>query len=132
MAYVNHQGLKLSLKCGTAAISPFQSVALDSSGGGDVVAIATNNVRPLGVTIATVTASQAAAVYAHDNVVKAIAAASLGVGAEVGVASTNGNFGPITGASGVTKWATGRALTAAAAGERFSLLVQPRQLSNLI
>ncbi len=132
MAHEQHQGLKFPKKVGTAAIGPKQLVALDTSGGGDVLAIATNNVRPLGVTIATCAALRAGAVFGHGNTVKAIAAASLGVGAEVGVASTNGNLGPISGASGVTKWAVGQAESAAAAGETFSLLVNPRQLSNLI
>jgi hypothetical protein len=132
MAYELHNGLKLPLRSGTAAIGLKQAVALDTAGGGDVVAIATNNVRPIGFTIATVAALRAGAVHGVGNVVKAVAAASLGIGAECGVASTNGNLGPISGASGVSKWALGQAVSPAAAGETFSLLVNPRQISNLI
>jgi hypothetical protein len=132
MAFELHNGIKIALRSGTAVIADKQLVTLDTSGGGDVIACATNNVRPVGITVATVAASRAGAIHSHGNVCKAVAAASLGLGAEVGVASTNGNLGPISGASGVTKWAAGQALSAAAAGETFSFLVSPRQVSNLI
>jgi hypothetical protein len=130
MAHVQHQGLKWPLAA-ASAVADKKVVVLDTTAN-QAVPAATNNVRPLGVTIASGAQGDSIAVYGHGNTVKAVAAASLGFGSEVGVASTNGNLGPITGASGVTKWAVGQALESAAAGETFSLLVSPRQLSNLI
>lgn len=81
---------------------------------------------------ATVGASgaEAVTVYEEGNIVKARAAASLGVAAEVGVASTNGDLGPVAQASGTLKYTAGVALTPAAAGEFFSLYVKPRTLGG--
>lgn len=81
---------------------------------------------------ATVGASGAEAVtiYEEGNIVKVRAAASLGVAAEVGVASTNGDLGPVAQASGTLKYTAGVALTPAAAGEFFSLYVKPRTLGG--
>jgi hypothetical protein len=117
-----------------SAINDRAAVALDS---GDtqrqVVPIATNNVEPFGVTIATaVNPGDGITVLDPLNTVKVTACASLGAAAAVGVASTNGQFGPVSGASGVTRWQVGKSVTAAAAGETFSLYVKPQQLSNLI
>jgi hypothetical protein len=78
-------------------------------------------------------------VYLDDNIVKAVAAASLGAGAEVCVASigvasgaqrnaiaTITLLGPLTIASGTAKWAVGIAMDPAAAGEVFSVYLKPR------
>jgi hypothetical protein len=64
--------------------------------------------------------------------VRVPAGGSLGHGADVGVASTNGALGPVSAASGVARYRVGQALTAAAAGETFSLYVNPKQLSGLV
>lgn len=94
-----------------------------------VVAIATNNVEALGVTLATAAnAGDAITVLDRGNVVKVTAMASLGAGADIGVASTNGALGLVTSASGVVKWAVGKSQTAAAAGETFSLYVNPKPI----
>lgn len=95
--------------------------------------VSTSGLEPVGVALATAV-NPGDGVTVHDayNVVKIVAAASLGAGANVGVASTNGQLGIVAGASGVTTWRVGKSLSAAAAGETFSLYVNPRQLSNLI
>lgn len=117
-----------------SAVNAQQAVSLDV---GDVqrqvLPLATNNVEPLGVTIATaVNPADSVAVFDRGNIVKVPAVASFGAGQDIGVASTNGGFGTVSGASGVTRWAVGKSVTGALAGEIFSLYVNPKQLSNLI
>jgi hypothetical protein len=93
-----------------------------------VVLAASVNDLPLGFVQAT-TASVGNPVSVQTRgVVKAICAASVGAGAEVGVASTNGALGPVSAASGLTKYAVGIAENAAAAGVTFSVLLRPRQI----
>lgn len=81
----------------------------------------------------------------EGNIVKAIAGASLGAGAEVGFATlgvcsavqggsyvaTVPQLGPVSGASGSVVWSVGEALESAAAGSLFTLYIKPRQLSGL-
>lgn len=64
------------------------------------------------------------------QIVKARAAASVGAGAEVGIASNNGAVGPITQASGTLKWAVGLTMSAAAAGEIVTVDFRPRTLGG--
>jgi hypothetical protein len=97
-----------------------------------VLPVSTVNVEPFGVTLATaVNAGDAVTVLERGNVVKVTAIASLGAGADIGVASSNGALGLVAAASGVVKWAVGKSMSAAAAGEVFSLYVNPRQLGGL-
>lgn len=97
------------------------------------VAVGTNNVEIQGFTgDATALRTEAVTVYGEGAVVQAVAAASLGAGAELGIASSNGALGPVSGASGVSKYRVGKSFEAAAAGEKFALYVKPKQLSNLI
>lgn len=72
----------------------------------------------------------AVTVYEVGAVVEGLAVASMGVGAEVAVASTNGGFAPVTAASGVARNSVGVVQTPAAAGEYFALYVRPRALSG--
>lgn len=117
-----------------SAISGAKAVGLDVGNvQRQVLPIATNNAEPIGVAAASaVNPGDGITVYNTEHIVKVVAAASVGHGADVGVASTNGDFGPVAGASGTAKWRVGVALTAAAAGETFSLYVKPRQLSGLV
>jgi hypothetical protein len=62
---------------------------------------------------------------------KAVAAASLGAGADIAVVGATRSLGLAAGASGLARWTVGQSLTAAAAGEVFTLYVNPRQLSGL-
>lgn len=95
--------------------------------------IATANVRPFGIALATaVNAGDGLTILDEGNVAIVTAAASLGRGAEIGVASTNGALGPVAAASGLAVYSAGQSLSAAAAGEEFSLYVNPRQLSGLV
>lgn len=126
MAYVLHNGHKESLTS-ASAIADKRPVKLDTVES-QVVLCATSGHEPLGFTIASAAQGGALAVHGRDNVVKAVAAASLGYGAKVGVASTNGALGPVAAASGVVTWAVGEARGPAAAGETFSVRVNPEKL----
>lgn len=131
MAHENHQGVIEPALKAASAMSPRVPVALDAVEG-QVVQIATTGVEPLGLTgAASARPGDAVVVYGEGNIVKAVAAASLGFGANIGVASSNGALGPVTGASGVVRWRLGTSREAVAAGETFSLFVHPRQLSGL-
>lgn len=95
--------------------------------------------EPVGITIATVASVGYEAAVVISGVAKARAAASVGAGARVGAASSNGALGPVL-ASGVLasngasaglalpRWSVGYAKTSAAAGEYFSVVVDPRQV----
>jgi hypothetical protein len=133
MAFELHRDPGLS--CIAASSIAAQSVVTWDVGDvqAQVLSVATVNVEPIGVTRSVASnAGDAVTVYDDDHIVKAVAVASLGAGAEIGVASTNGGLGPVTaGASGVLKWRIGKSLTAAASGETFSLSIKPRQLNGL-
>lgn len=116
-----------------SALSAGQLVSHDT---GDtqrqVVPIATVNVEPLGVALASAAnPGDAVTVMDRGSVVKVLAAASLGAGADVGNVGATTSLGLVAGASGVVKWAAGKSMTAAAAGEVFSFYVNPRQLGGL-
>lgn len=113
-----------------SAIAARKPVKLDTVAD-QVVLAATNNVRPLGFVTASAGRGEGLSVFTDSNVVKAIAAASVGVGVEVAVASTNGDLGPLTTASGVGVWAVGLSLSPAQAGETFSVLIRARQTGGL-
>lgn len=94
---------------------------------------------PIGITLATVASPGDPAGVVVSGVAKARAAASVGAGAPVGAASTNGALGPVL-PSGILasfgasaglqpqRWSVGLALTDAQAGEYFSVLVNPAQV----
>lgn len=70
-------------------------------------------------------------IAARGEYAKAVAAASLGAGADIAVVGATRSLGLAAGASGLAKWTVGQSVTAAAAGEVFTLYVNPRQLSGL-
>lgn len=97
--------------------------------------IACSNIEPFGVALASAggtSLTQAIAVIDQGNTVKVTAIASLGCGADIGVASTNGGLGPVEAASGILVWAVGKAMQSAGAGELFGLYVKPKQLSATV
>ena len=88
---------------------------------------------PHGITgAASQAVGEAVAVRDLGDYAKAIAAASIGVGAEMAVIGATRSLGIAAGASGVAKWSVGYAVSAAAAGEVFTLYVRPRQISGLV
>ncbi len=74
-----------------------------------VVPVIAATTEPLGITIATGLRTEGVAVVTHGNVAKALA----------------------VGASGTANWRVGKSVTAAAAGEVFSVYVTPAQMSGL-
>lgn len=131
MAHENHQGFIEPALIAASAMNPRTAVKLDTIEG-QVVPVATKGVEPMGLTgAASAPLGGAVVVYGPGNIVKAVAGASLGANTPIGVASTNGALGPVAGASGSAVWQVGTSRTAAGAGERFSLYVNPRQLSGL-
>lgn len=121
-------------------VAPRSFVKLGGTSAVQVLQVAAVTDEPFGnVGEATAAQGEVAAIYLENNVVKAIAAASLGAGALVGLASigvassaqrnaiaTVTLLGPITVASGTKQWTYGRSLTPAAAGEVFSVHVKFR------
>jgi hypothetical protein len=129
--YSKHHALPFTA---ASDIVPYKPVLLDTgSAKRQVVPLATNNVEPVGIVgPATALRGEAVTVYGEGAVVEAICVASIGAGQDVAGASTNGALGLVAGASGVTRYRVARTLEAAGAGERFSVYVSPKQLSNLI
>lgn len=127
MAYVLHRpGHQLPVNV-ASAVNPRQPVQLLGTSALICGPVATSNVEPFGYAgEATAAVGETLTVYEALNIVKAVAAASLGVNAAVTVASTNGALGPaVIVASG--HYEHGKSLTPAAAGEVFSLYVRPRK-----
>ncbi len=128
----NGEHLKPSLPYVAASdVNPRTAVGAAAAIDNGAVPLTAATVEPVGVVgPATALRTEAVTVYGDGAVIEVTAAASLGAGGDVGVAS--GGFSPVVGASGVTRFRTGIARESAAAGERFSLYVRPKQLSNLI
>lgn len=113
-------------------VQPGQVVSLAAGTERGIQPCASNNLRPFGVSFAVATQGDAVTVHAIGNIVKTIANASVGVGAELTVASGSATgVAPVSGASGVERWSVGQSVTAAAAGETLSVYVHPRQLGLL-
>jgi hypothetical protein len=91
-----------------------------------VAPCATASHEVFGQVDATFLSEEIAAVYEAPNYVKVVAAASLGAGQDVIVASSNGalNAGGITASA---HFLAGKSFTAAAAGEVFTLRINPRK-----
>jgi hypothetical protein len=114
-----------------SAILPGQAVSLNT---GDtereVLPVATSNVEAFGIALASAGPQDAVTIFEEHSVVKVTALASLGAGANIGVASANGALGIVSAASGSVVHAIGKSVSAAAAGESFGLYIRPRQLSG--
>jgi hypothetical protein len=125
MAWDNHDKV-ITKKVASAAISAYLPVKSLDAAADKVVLAASVNDRPVGFTVATGASAGHPIAVVTRGFVKAIAAASLGAGNEVGVASTNGALGPVAAASGLTKWVVGEAQQSAAAGDTFTVELRPR------
>jgi hypothetical protein len=116
-----HELNKVSLpKIAASAVGAHLAVQHSASSPDQVVLSTVNTGHPVGLTVAT------AATAGNP-----VCAASVGNGAEVGVASTNGALGPVSAASGVRRFAVGISQGPAAAGETFSVLLRIRELPGL-
>jgi hypothetical protein len=144
MPWELHHGQRETLRA-VAALVPRSLVQLSPTVVDSCFAVGSGANRPFGLIDASVAAGYNVTVYGDDNIVKAIAAASFGQGAEVGIASlgvatkaqgasylaTVQQFGVAAGASGVVGWAVGIARSAGAVGEEFSLEIRIRETGGL-
>lgn len=136
MAYTGEQ-VALTYKAASlvgAHLPVFQNTA--SSRDGVAVPAASTNQDVIGLTRATgASVGNSLAVIVFGNA-KARAGASLGAGALVGLASTNGALGPLaaapthiaSGGSLQPRFIVGRSKEAAAAGDLFTVFVNPREI----
>lgn len=130
MAHYRHENVlpKLAASNAMAAHRPVQDTAVKDRVG----PVATNNVQVLGVSIATAASAGDPHAVVDRGVVKLLAVASIGAGAEVMVASANGGVGVAAAASGFTRWSVGISQTPAAVGDTFSVLLRQRQLPGVV
>lgn len=125
-----HLVTPLPFTAASAIVGP-APVKLAATGTRRVIPAAANTDEIQGfVSNASYAVGEGITVYGENSVVEAVAAASLGPGADVGIASSNGALGPVAAASGVARFRVGRSFEGAAAGEKFSLYVKPARLSD--
>jgi hypothetical protein len=100
-----------------------------------VIRAGSTNELAIGFTTATVATYGEAVSVQYTGFVKAVAGASLGAGAPVGVGSTNGILIPLQATGGpasanlvAVKFAVGIAAKNAVAGDIFTVLIKPDQL----
>lgn len=134
MAHERHKRAFPGINISSATIAERTVVQFAPTGTTEraVQAAGSTNVLPLGVALTNAAPGKAVTVHDGDNTVKVRAAASIGVGANVGVVSGTTSVGPVVGASGVKVYTVGQSETPAAAGEVFSLYVNPQQLSGAV
>ena len=105
-----------------SALRPYQPVKVAATGVRKVVPVSADTDEIQGfIGGASAGIDVGVTVYGENSVVEAVAAASVGPGADVGVASTNGALGPAASGS----FRVGRSFEGAAAGEHFSIYVKP-------
>lgn len=93
------------------------------------VLVATNSVRPHWFSGQGTTASGVAIpAQEQQQVVKCVAVASVGCGAEVAIGSSNGALSPAALVAASGHWAVGISLSSAGAGELFSVDICPRKV----
>lgn len=133
MAFELHRpGLQFSLPA-ASAIFPKQPVQLAGTSAAFFLPISTNSVRPFGVNgLGSAGASgllqnDACVAYEEHNYVKAVAAASVGVGAELEVANASGGLGVAQMIAASGHWSVGQAVSEARAGETFTCYVRFRK-----
>lgn len=87
------------------------------------------NVRPHWHSdLGTTASGMAVPCQESDQIVKAVACASLGCGAEVSIGSTNGRLAPLALVAASAHWSVGIAVSPAADGETFSVDFRPRKV----
>lgn len=110
-------------KVAASAVGAHFAVTFSASAVDEVVPVGTQNVEPGGMSVATAASAGNPVAVQVGGVAKAVAAASVGVGANVGVGSPNGALAPV--ASAATAFRVGISQTAAAEAEIFSVLIRP-------
>lgn len=133
MAFVDHNQGEVLPKRAASDLGAFQFVGADPGQENQVVRLGSSGQRPYGGTDqGSILRGEYGPIYSDGMIIKAIAQASIGAGAAVGVTGATTSLGLAAAASGAAVWSIGEAQTNVAAGERFSVLVKPRQLSGLV
>ena len=124
MAYKVDSNLALPQRA-ASAINQGAAVVVSASQADYVLPAANATAGQLvGLAVATAASPNDGVAVQYDGIGKAIAAASVGVGAPVGVAAASaGGLAPV--ASGTENRQVGISRTSAAAGEYFSVLLKP-------
>lgn len=123
----------LPLTAASAGINAGKVIGLAAGGDNQGVGLATVNIRPIGIALATAASiGHALTVLDEGNTVVVTAAASVGPGAEIGVVGATTSLGLVAGASGSVVHSVGQSTSGGAAGEDISVFVNPRQLSGLV
>lgn len=129
MAHVMQEDSTRLPRKAASAIAAGVAVRSSASAANEVLPVATNNVRILGVSIATAASPGNAVAVQVDKVAKLRACASIGPGALVMVGSTNGRLAPVGAAASAPipqgVQVVGESQQAAADGDYFSVLLQP-------
>jgi hypothetical protein len=121
---------------GASPIGQYVAVKQNPAVNNSFVVAASSLDAAFGLTVATVPSAGADCAVVFAGIAKAIAAASLGAGCLVAVASPNGRLGPVA-ASGVAsalgniqapKWVVGRAMENCAAGGIFAVALTPGEI----
>lgn len=123
MAYRIRDDEKTLPKFAASAIRAGEPVRSSASAPHEVLPVGTTNVRVLGIAVATAASPGDPVAVETEGVTVARAAASLGPGALVAIASTNGRLG--VAASGAQ--IVGESQVAAVDGDFFSVLLKPGQ-----
>ena len=110
-----------------SAVGQWRPVGHSASGADDVVPVTAATAEVEGITVATAASPGDPVSVQKSGVAKVICAASIGPGANVGVASTNGAVGPV--ASGSGNYRIGISETAAQPGEVFSVLLRQARVN---
>lgn len=139
MADYNHESVQPFVA--GSAIAQWAPVYQNIASTRDEVVLPANSIAQdiVGLTIATVATPGDPAAVVVSGRAKAVCAASVGAGARVGIASTNGGLGPLVpsglstalgsalGAGGL-RFAVGRTLKSYAPGEVMTVLLNPQQV----
>lgn len=116
-----------------SALAAFVPVTLDTVNDQVVLADSTGD-DVIGLTIATVATYGYSVAVVTDGKAKAVCGASVGAGARVAIASTNGALGPAAAAGGAggaslgARYQVGLTLRAYAAGDIMTVLLDPGQI----
>jgi hypothetical protein len=121
MAHVMREDANVLPRQAASAMGAGVAVFTSASSSDQVVAVASANVRVLGVTVASAASPGDPVAVQVDRVAKCRAGASIGNGALVAVGSTNNRLAPA--ASG--QQVVGESQTPAADGDYFSVLLKP-------
>jgi len=123
MAHVQRENANVLPRLAASAVGAGVAVRTSASAANEVLAVASANIRVLGVTVATAASPGDPVAVQVDQVAKCLAGASIGNGALVAVGATQNRLIPALSAS--SHQVVGEAQTPAQDGDYFSVLLKP-------